>query len=77
MSFLKFLFKIIGYFALGFFMIIGIVATVAYIKVNHAMNIVSEVETTYTKEFGKEIKNITIKNNEVYIDGVLIKRLDK
>lgn len=77
MSFLKFLFKLIGYFTLGCLVIIGILSTIGYIKVSHAIDVVSEVETTYTKEFGNKPKTITIKNNEVYIDGVLIKRLDK
>ena len=47
-----------------------------YVKFNHAMDVIEEVETTYTKQCG-DAKNITIKNNKVYCDGKLIKRIEE
>lgn len=73
---LSFIAKLIGYFFLGCVLIILSLTMFGYIKFSQAMNVVEEVETTYSKQCG-EAKNITIKNNKVYCDGKLIKRLEE
>lgn len=73
---LSFIAKLIGYFFLGCVLIILSLTMFGYIKFNQAMNVVEEVEVTYSKQCG-EAKNITIKNNKVYCDGKLIKRLEE
>lgn len=73
---LSFIAKLIGYFFLGCALIILSLTMFGYIKFTQAMNVVEEVEVTYSKQCG-EAKNITIKNNKVYCDGKLIKRLEE
>lgn len=73
---LSFIAKLIGYFFLGCVLIILSLTMFGYIKFSQAMNVVEEVEVTYSKQCG-DAKNITIKNNKVYCDGKLIKRLEE
>lgn len=73
---LSFIAKLIGYFVLGCMLIILSLTLFGYIKFSQAMNVVEEVEVTYSKQCG-DAKNITIKNNKVYCDGKLIKRLEE
>ena len=76
MPFLRFLIRLIGYFTLGCLIILSGMFMFGYVKFNHAMDVIEEVETTYTKQCG-DAKNITIKNNKVYCDGKLIKRIEE
>lgn len=76
MKVIEFLAKLIGYFFLGCIIIIGCLSLFGYVKFKSAMNVVEEIEVTYSKECG-DAKNITIKNNKVYCDGKLIKRLEE
>lgn len=73
---LSFIAKLIGYFVLGCMFIFFLLCLFGYIKFTQAMNVVEEVEVTYSKQCG-DAKNITIKNNKVYCDGNLIKRLEE
>lgn len=76
MSFLKFLVNLIGYFVLGCLIIFGIMCMFGYAKFTSTMNVVEEIEVTYSKECGNAT-NITIKNDKVYCDGKLVKRIEE